>query len=527
VPNQLNLAEQLLQNGEVLRALDLLQAICREQPDSLQAWKRLAQAYWQQGDPAKAEECSLQALQLAPDDTEALCNLGLVLMQTGRLPEARDHLLDAIAAHPDDAGLHLQLANLYNASNSDIQAENHYRQALKLHPGLPVALNNLGLVYFNRGEAGRACEYYRQAINNAPNYVDAATNLGMALLEAGQYELARQQIDAVLATNPGHACTHETLARLLLMDGQWRRGWQEYEWRLRNSVGATPYPDTPRWDGSSPAARRILIHAEQGVGDEIMFASCLPDLIRVAGQVWIQCDPRLGPLFMRSFPAAQVFPHLRRERTWYQDAGPVDLQLTTGSLPGMFRSVREDFPGSAYLVADPQLVARWRKCLDKNGSTKLNVGISWRGGKVPAVRSVRTITLADWLPLLQNSRTRFINLQYGDTRAELAAVPADISHFDEIDPLREMDNFAALIAALDLVITVDNSTAHLAGALGTPVWVLLPIVADWRWQRSGDDSCWYHSARLFRKQQAGGWSEVLADIVRQLELYGSGLQAPG
>ena len=517
MPDQLNLAGLLLQKGDTFQALDLLQAVCREQPGNPLVWKRLAQAHWQQGDPARAEECCRRALRLAPDDTETLGNLGLVLRQSGRLQEARDHLHSAIASHADDPGLHLQLANLYSAIGNGEQAENHYLRTLELQPALPEALNNLGLVYFNRGEIGRACDCFRKVPRNSPAHVDAATNLGMALLEDGQFEQARQQVDSVLAAVPGQVRAHETLARLLLADGEWRRGWREYEWRLRNNPGIIPYPDTPRWDGRSHTAQRvILIHAEQGIGDEIMFASCLPDLIRVAGQVWIQCDPRLGGLFTRSFPEARVFPRLRRERNWYHAAGPADLQMVAGSLPGIFRNTREDFPGSAYLEADPRLIAQWRQHLHENGGVRFNIGISWRGGKTPSTSNARSIALADWLPLLQSPGARFIDLQYSDTRAEREAILADITHFDGIDPLRELDNFAALIAALDLVITVDNSTAHLAGALGTPAWVLLPTSADWRWQRSGDTSCWYHSVRLFRQQQADNWNDVMATIVHRL-----------
>jgi hypothetical protein len=252
-----------------------------------------------------------------------------------------------------------------------------------------------------------------------------------------------------------------------------------------------------------------------------MFATCLPDLISQAARCMVACEPRLQPLFARSFPGAQVVS-IAELLSADRAAGPVDYQVAAGSVPQFLRRDWVSFPRrERILMADPAEHDRWRRRLDALGPG-LKVGISWRGGKDPTEVRRRSTALEQWQPVLAVPHTQFVNVQYGDCAAELEAArrrfSVPIHHWPEIDALTNLDGFASLLAALDLLISVDNSTVHLAAALGVPTWMLLPYpsASQWRWFLDRDDSVWYASLRIFRKAHAEPWSDVFAEIGRRL-----------
>ena len=269
------------------------------------------------------------------------------------------------------------------------------------------------------------------------------------------------------------------------------------------------------------AGTTLLVHGEQGVGDEVLFASCYGELVARAGHCVLVCDPRLAPLFRRSFPAASVVGYERRKD--HQPASlerQVDWQVPAGSVPRFFRRRKADFPPrQQFLVADPSQVRSWRERFGGLG-TGLRVGISWRAGGQPAEHRRRTTNLADWQPLLSVAGIQWINLQYGESGAERewarAAYGVTIHDWPEGDPLVDLDGFAARLAALDLVISVGNATVHLAGALGVSAWAILPQTPNWRWGLQGEQSIWYASVRLVRQGAAGDWAPVFEQLAREL-----------
>jgi ADP-heptose:LPS heptosyltransferase len=277
----------------------------------------------------------------------------------------------------------------------------------------------------------------------------------------------------------------------------------------------------PNWDGGPLTGRTILVYGEQGIGDEIMFASCLPDLLAQADRVIVAAEARLIPLFQRSFPRVNVIHRaLIREPHRLESLGPIDFQIAAGSVPRYTRRRLEDFPArSHYLFAAAEACVAWEERLAGLGPGR-SVGISWHGGKEPRAVRDRSVSLEGWAGLFQVPGVHFINCQYGDVAAELETarqqLGVTIHHWPEIDPLKNMDDFAALISALDLVISVDNSTVHLAGALGVPCWVALPFVPDWRWLLEREDSPWYSSVRLFRQTQRGRWDDVFEGLAAAL-----------
>jgi hypothetical protein len=276
----------------------------------------------------------------------------------------------------------------------------------------------------------------------------------------------------------------------------------------------------PCWNGEPLDGKNVLVCAEQGIGDQIMFASCLPDLISRINHCVVECESRLVPLFERSFPGTSAIPRHggnQLERTAVLST--LDVHVPLGSLPRYFRrDIRAFTAHDGFLKVDHDRRDNWRERFASVGEG-LRIGVSWRGGSKGKEARQRSTLLSQWWEICSVTGTHFINVQYGDCRAELATAEQQgikIHHYEESDPLKDMDDFAALLQALDLVISVDNATVHMAGALGVPVWTLLPYVADWRWLRDRSDSPWYPSMRLFRQPTLGDWNNVFVKAAKEL-----------
>jgi len=292
-------------------------------------------------------------------------------------------------------------------------------------------------------------------------------------------------------------------------------GWHNYEsrWKTHGHKPMRPYP-YPRWKGNKLASGHLLLWGEQGIGDEIMFAGLIPELLAAENRIILDCEPRLLPLFRRSFPGVHVV-------TGFDETRPPDPQiaahLPTGSLPRFFRTSELAFASttSPYLMPDRTRRNQFRS---RYAWEKKVVGIAWYTKNAKTGRS-RSLQLSQFSPLLQRNDIFWVSLQYGDhaaleQQASAAQVPLFIDR--EVDQFQDLDLFAAQVAAMDLVITIDNSTAHLAGALGVPVWLLLPFDRDWRWLQARSDSPWYPTLRLFRQPRLGDWQSVISDVTQSL-----------
>ena len=310
-------------------------------------------------------------------------------------------------------------------------------------------------------------------------------------------------------------------ALVLLKQGVFARGWLDYEARKR-----TPSEYRPRnfpyaeWNDEPLDGRAILVHAEQGIGDQIMFASCIPDLMQRASHCVVECEPKLEAIFRRSFHTATVTCAQKDAsgRDVLAEAPAIDYQVALGSLPLRFRSTSTDFPRhEGYLRADPAKVAAWRRRLEELPASR-RIGISWRGGVQRTRQAVRSLPLAELLPILKCAQTVFVSLQYTDCAAELAEVERDLGiriwHWQEA--IDDYDETAALVCALDLVISVQTSIVHLSGALGRPVWVMVPSVAEWRYLDRGEQMPWYPSVRIWRQDRLGEWQPVVERVAAAL-----------
>lgn len=391
-------------------------------------------------------------------------------------------------------------------------------------PRHAAACNMLGLVLAReRGRFEEGAHYLRCAVEANPALYEARSNLGWVLTELGQLDEGLQCLDALLAEFPGHHEARLMRATANLKNGRFAAGWGDYDARHHSATAiASPYA-YPVWDGSRQAQASLLVTAEQGVGDQIMFASCLAQARGRVGRILVECHPHLVPLLRRVFPSDRVGVRGAEPSPPAWTAGSnIDLQIPIGSLPRFFRNTPADFPQhGGYLFADPVRVRYWRERLDALGPG-VKVGLSWRGGTVNSRRSLRSIDPAELSRLLEHPGY-FVNLQYGSSGPDLQAfgrlVGSRFVHWPEA--LDNYDETAALVVALDLVVSVCTAVIHLAGALGRPVWVLTPASPEWRYMQAGPGMPWYPSARLFRQRHAFEWESVLAELVGELARFES------
>lgn len=397
-------------------------------------------------------------------------------------------------------------------------------RALAVAPGIASFHNNLGLALVELGRLEEAMAHYRNALRLQPEYAMAQNNLGIALRMCGDYDGALEAYTQALRIDPANIDAHWNRAYILLLTGALKEGWREYEWGLKTTRRQRGVHRLPRWDGGKLSDDGILVCTEQGIGDQIMFLACLPELLEYVSpeHCLVELDPRLVPLFARSFPAVCFHgTQAGADDDWPGHYPAVSKMIHMGSLPGVFRNELAQFPQrSRYLQADSLQVERWRTRFKALAAGPV-VGISWRGGNDANTRALRSIDLELWAPLLALEGVSFVNLQYGDCSDDIARVQSrlgiTVHDWDDADALLDLDDFAARIAALDRVVAIDNSTLHMAGALGVPTLALLPVRPEWRWMLEREDSPWYASLKLLRQSQAGQWNDVItraAGIIR-------------
>ena len=483
-------------------------------------WIDLATVYYFQRDLARAEASFRAALAADPDSVLARLNLGVVLKESGRIEEALGHLRHAYGQAPDAEGtLRNLVVTLIEADLCD-EALSVAGDAVRRFPFNYEANKYHGLAHQKLHDPVRALACYNSALQMRQDDAELHDHRGVAFLELGRLPEALACYERALALRPDFslAAFHRGLAQLLLADYQ--QGWDGYELRKLDQ-DYLQHPEVfPPWDGSALAGRTLLIYREQGLGDEIMFASCVPQLIQAAAHCIIECEPRLQGIFRRSFPAATVYASTPDGGLPQELAGrDIDFSTPAGSIPRFLRRKLGDFPRhDGYLKADPARVTRWRERLSQLGPG-LKVGISWTGGVRKTRRAARSLPLERWLPILQSPGAQFISLQYtADAGAATSALRDQygirIEHW--ADAIDDYENTAALTSALDLVISVCTAVIHLGGALGRPVWVMAPYSPEWRYGFAGDKMPWYPSVRIFRQPALGEWGPVTAAVAAEL-----------
>jgi len=391
-----------------------------------------------------------------------------------------------------------------------------FRQIVEQHPELPDPQYSLGVVLQLQGRLQEAIRHYRSAIALDLDFVKAHYNLANALLNYGSYQEAIHSVQAVLQHDPLHADAHWLLGMLLLRSGDFLNGWSEYEWRWKalEFTCRMPALGRPLWDGSPLEGRTLLIHMEQGRGDMIQFIRYAPLAAAMGGKVVACATPELVSLL-----ATVEGVSLAVDRN-----GPLpdfDLHTPVQSLPYLFGTTLETIPRNIpYLRADPVKVAEWQKIF--RDEERFRIGLVWQGTPTHRDDHNRSCSLSEFLALSDLMGVDFYSLQIGAGAEQIHGLPDCITVYDVSGQIRDFSDTAAIIANLDLVISVDTAVAHLAGALGKPVWTVLPYVSEWRWLLGRDDTPWYSTMRLFRQTSPSDWKSVFSRLRDELaSLLGS------
>ena len=510
------------ESGDSDGALEMLQEAIHLKPDAAESHLLIARIHERLGRIEDALDHYILATHYGPRQPEAWLGVGRVAAHGGSLDAARDHLERAVALNPDAAWAHNALGALRYRMHEVEAARAHFQRAVELEPDCADAHSNLGYVLFRDLERlDDGTRHIQAALELAPDNETALVNWAMVLQHRGDWQAALELCDRLLLKNPGLHEVRCNRGLILLTRGDFRRGWLDYE--ARRHLPEFPRRDrtSPEWQGSSLAGKSVLVYGEQGLGDQIMFASCLPDVARTARSCLIECHPKLERLLSRSFPQARVSatksPASGTEKGALPDG--VDWQVAMGSLPLHFRAEWRDFPRhEGYLKAHPARVDFWKSRLQQLGGM-LSIGIAWRGGAPSTRRSLRSVPLAEWAPMLACKAARFVSLQHDARMEELETECGRndfvIHHWPEA--IDDYDETAALVSALDLVITVQTAVAHLSGALGKATWVLIPAIPEWRYLDHGERMPWYPQMRLFRQPAPHDWQPVIGRLRGELE----------
>jgi len=498
--------------------LAALRAAAAGDPQNADAHFALGNALMQAGRFAAAAEAYQRSLALDSGNARAQNNLAVAFAEQRLFDRALAHYREALRLDAGYADAHYNLGNALRELARHGEALACYDRALTLRPDWPGAHCNRGLALAAQGQQALAAASYRAALAHRPDYAEAHNNLGLALEIQGRLDEAMRYFDRALELAPELASAHANRAQLRLLRGDFRRGWPEYEWRWRLPGVFLPRVDAPVWDGSPLDGRTILLRAEQGLGDTIHFARFAPLLARSGAKTLVECQPPLAPLLASLRGVDGVVP---RGATLPR----CDVQIPLASLPGALgvHDVGAILAEIPYLGVDPALVEKWRAVLAQHAGFK--VGIAWRGNPKHPQDCHRSIPPERFAVLAAIPGVRLVSLQAGERVPQLAEMIAPAA-----DPERAplpFEDAAGLIAGLDLVVTCDTVIAHLAGALGAPTWLALPLVPDWRWLLRREDSPWYPTVRLYRQTRLDDWEEVFtriaAALVQRLLGPGAGL----
>lgn len=488
-------------------------------PGNADAHYNLGIAHHERGDPAGAIAAYRQAAAADPAHADAWNNLGVALKEAGHPGEAAECYLRATAARPRHAMAHFNLGVLRDAEGRFEDAVASYRQALEADPACAAAAYNLGVACKNLGRLEDAIAWFERTAALQPNHAGALQNLGATCHELGRLDEAERRYRQALAVQPDNAEVRYNLSLITLARGNFAEGWEEFEWRWQGAESSRRNRrefSRPQWRGEDIRGQTVLLHAEQGLGDTLQFCRYAPLVAARGARVVLECQPSLVRLLGslagvdRIVPAGQPLPAF-------------DRHCPLMSLPRAFGTTLESIPSDMpYLHADPADVAAWRTRMAGAGDAPgaLKVGLAWAGN--PRQFSIdlnrtdrrRSIPFDLLAPLAECGPAVFYSLQLGEAAARAAG--GRLPLIDLTGQIGDFADTAALVANLDLVISVDTSVAHLAGALGKPVWLLSRYDACWRWLRERDDSPWYPTLRLFRQAAPDDWPEAIGRLAAAL-----------
>jgi tetratricopeptide (TPR) repeat protein/ADP-heptose:LPS heptosyltransferase len=498
-----------LQIGRSDVAVDLLQRAVKVDAHPLYL-SNLAEAHRHRGELHAAEAAARASIERAPNLAVAYANLGTILVDQKQLNEAEEVLRRAIQMAPEMPGPLTTLGALLLERGDLDAAIDLGRRAVAGAPRHAIAHNNLATALEKKGDLSEAEKSYRFAIECDPRFVEALNNLGSLLRKQSRIDEAMSIWNQALAIRPDFASAQWNLALATLARGDYKRGWPLYESRFRCEHSQHSWREygVPRWQGEPLVGKTLFLHSEQGIGDTIQFARFIPILAQRGARVILGCHAELIEL-MRTVPGIADVVAMDASTPTF------DAHLQLMSLPFILRTTLDTIPSTVpYLSADPDRAAQWaRRFADVDG---LKVGLVWAGRSTHHDDAFRSMALATLQPLAHAQGVHFFSLQKGEAADEIERVSAAFPISDLGRELNDFRDTAAVVENLDLLISVDTSPAHLAGALGKPVWTLLASSPDFRWMYDREDTPWYPTMRLFRQKRRGEWSDVIVRVVDEL-----------
>lgn len=501
-------AQELFVAGRLEPARQACWELLTEQPEHADALWLLGKIATESDDLPEAEGFVARAIELGPSVAKYRLTQGYLRQVHGRLDEAAACYHTALGIDERYAEAWNNLGCVLQLQGRLAEAAASFRKALDINPQLAQANQNLGSISRDPLRLEAAADGYRKAIEDQPGDPNLRVDLGNTLRDQEQFDAALAAFDAALALRADHAEAHFSKALVLLLTGDLARGWEEYEWRWRREPVQRRFA-VAEWNGQLLPDQPLLLHAEQGFGDTLQFIRYVPLAAQRCREVIVECQPEL-----RSLIAAM--PGVVRCLAQGEALPEIGAHLPLLSLPRIFKTTRETIPAEVpYLRPLPGKPDVWRAQLAGDGAG-LRVGLCWAGRPEQWDNTSRSATLDFLAPLGALRGVSFYSLQKGPAALQAAQPPAGMRLIDVSRELRDFSETAALISILDLVITVDTSVAHLAGALGAPTWTMLSRIPDWRWLLHGERCPWYPSMRLFRQQRAGDWQAVADQVAAAL-----------
>jgi tetratricopeptide (TPR) repeat protein len=530
------------QIGNLPAAVDLIRKALVGDPNQAEYWGNLGTTYRRLGNLDQAIPCFHNALALQPNFSHALNNLGVALRDKGMYAEAVAAFKKALAANPGFWEAQSNLGGTYHLMGRYSDAIDVLRQAIAINPQEPSIHNNLAVNLRILGKPEQAMPLLQESIRLDPNYADGHNTLAAALMDAGEYDEAeRHALRAIelnpqlpeaygnlgalykitgrfeealeanrkaLAVNPQFAGAYWNMSLIHLLRGNFVEGWPLYEWRLKVPQLNSPSYPFARWDGSDLRGKRILLVVEQGLGDTIQFIRYLPRVAAMGAKIYLGVQNELVELLKGPCKVEKFILH-------GETCPASDFHISILSLPFIFKTDLDSIPNVVpYLNPPSELARQWKRKMPP-ADNRLRVGLVWAGRPTHRNDRERSLKLSQFLPLASDD-VLFCSLQKGDAGQQAKTPPPGMQILDFTAELRNFADTAALIAHLDLVIAVDTAVAHLAGAMGKPVWLLLTKVPDFRWMLDREDSPWYPTMRLFRQKSAGDWAETIGRVAEAL-----------
>ena len=503
----------ILQNkGQLDEAIAFYHKAIELDPDILGAYCNLGVILQSKGQPDEAITWYQRAIKRTPNYADAYYNLGTVFQDKGEFDKAISCYQKAIQLNPRFYNAYSNLGNILRDKGQLDEAMTFYQKTIELNPSHAGAYCNIGLIFQNRGQLDQATNSYQKAIESNPHMATAFNNMGTAFQDKGQLDEAMTFYQRALQIDSNYAIAHFHVALLLLLTGDFKNGWQEYEWRWKTKDFGTRNFEQPLWDGSDITGRTILLYSEQGIGDTIQFIRYAPLVAQRGAKVIVECRKELKSLLQNVEGVNAIVAYGEQRRDF-------DLHCPLLTLPLIFDTTLEAIPVEIpYIKVNASSIQKWKDKV-KNDSSQLKIGLVWAGAPGYKRDEKRSFSLEIFSPFAHLTGVTFYSLQKGKAAEQGKNSPEGMKITDYTDEIQDFLDTAAFVENLDLVISVDTAVAHLAGALGKPVWTLIPFAPDWRWLLNREDSPWYPTMRLFRQPSPGDWQSVINNVLKEIEKF--------